>query len=628
MNALALKGLKKAGDILLPGEGAFPAFSQTQLEGQLPRLMSEMYDDDRSGFILLMNIFGVLPSFMVRLLLWVASFGHGSVFRQIHIGVRGVLFTLYYSGIDHHGILPALKYSTTINTILPQDDEMQELLRHANPLAMPLSLLGPALVMEKARSAHESIRDISASDRVKTIKRLRFVVLKRQEEIIDAIQRETHKARTDVLTSEIFPLLEHLAFLEASTADALKDETVPTPAAMMGKKSQVWYESMGVVLVISPWNYPFYQAITPITCAFVTGNACVYKPSELTPLQGLVESVLTEAGFAPDWAQVVYGDGRVAQELIDLRPNKIFFTGSVATGKKIMAQASQYLIPVELELGGKDPMLVFSGANIQRSVRGAVWGAFTNSGQSCTSVERLYVQDTIYEEFKTLLLTEVKAITLGVDSDGNKDMGAMISEKQVKIVADLVKDALAQGATMLTGVEWDFHDKMIPPIVLEGTTHAMRINQEEIFGPVLPLMRFNDEAEAIRLANDSTFGLSASVWGEKEQVLRVSRQLVTGNISVNNVMVSEGNHALPFGGVKDSGIGRYKGVMGLRGFCTVKSILIDGNSKKIEANWYPYTTKKYRLLSRLVQSLFLKKWIGFAVNGLKLETYSQKARRD
>ncbi len=628
MNALAIKGLKKVGDILLPGEGAFPRFSQTQLETQLPRLMDEMYEDDRSGFILLMNIFGLLPSFVVRLILWTASFGHGSVFRQIHIGVRGVLFTLYYSGIDQQGILPALNYSTTINTKLPQDDEMQELLRNANPLTMPASLLGPTLIMEKARIAHESIRTLSVSDRLKTIKRLRFVVLKRQEEIIDAIQVETHKARTDVLTSEIFPLLEHLAFLEAATEDALKDETVPTPAAMMGKKSQVWYESMGVVLVISPWNYPFYQAITPITCAFVTGNACVYKPSELTPLQGLVESVLTEAGFAPDWAQIVYGDGRVAQELIDLRPNKIFFTGSVATGKKIMAQASQYLIPVELELGGKDPMLVFASANIQRSVKGAVWGAFTNSGQSCTSVERLYVQDSIYPEFKTLLLSEVKAMTLGVDSDGNKDMGAMISEKQVKIVADLVKDALAQGAVMLTGQEWDFHNKMIPPIVLEGTTHAMRINQEEIFGPVLPLMRFSDEAEAIRLANDSTFGLSASVWGEKAQVLRVSRQLVTGNISVNNVMVSEGNHALPFGGVKDSGIGRYKGVMGLRSFCTVKSVLVDGNSKKIEANWYPYTTKKYRLLSRLVQSLFLKKWIGFAVNGLKLETYSQKARRD
>jgi acyl-CoA reductase-like NAD-dependent aldehyde dehydrogenase len=207
-------------------------------------------------------------------------------------------------------------------------------------------------------------------------------------------------------------------------------------------------------------------------------------------------------------------------------------------------------------------------------------------------------------------------------------MGAMISEKQVKIVADLVKDALAQGAVMLTGQDWDFHSKLIPPIVLEGTTHAMRINQEEIFGPVLPLMRFSDEAEAIRLANDSTFGLSASVWGEKEQVLRVSRQLVTGNISVNNVMVSEGNHALPFGGVKDSGIGRYKGVMGLRSFCTVKSVLIDGNSKKIEANWYPYTTRKYRLLSRLMESLFLKKWLGFAVNGLKLEGYAQKAKRD
>ena len=151
---------------------------------------------------------------------------------------------------------------------------------------------------------------------------------------------------------------------------------------------------------------------------------------------------------------------------------------------------------------------------------------------------------------------------------------------------------------------------------------------EEIFGPVLPIMSFSTEEEAIKLANDSTFGLSASVWGEKSQVERVSRRIVTGNISINNVMVSEGNHSLPFGGVKDSGIGRYKGAMGLRAFCNVKSVLIDGNSKKIEANWYPYSTKKYGFFTGLTQALFKGNLVGFALNGMKLESYSQKAKRD
>lgn len=634
MNHFALMGLKKAGNILVPGEGEFPRFAELALWSEMPRITQDMYADDKSGLFALLTVFGLLPSPVVRFIFWLANQDRffprplATVLRQIDVGVRGIVFTLYYSGIDERGILKNLGYSTTINTKLTQDIEMQELTQNANPMRFITSTLTSTQVMEQAKLAQHEITLMDISLRLKTIRRLREVILMRQEEIVETIQKETHKARTDVLTSELFPLLEHLVFLEKYAVDALKDETVPTPLAMMGKKSRVWFQPLGVVLVISPWNYPFYQAIVPITCCFVTGNACVYKPSEVTPLTGLVESVLQEAGFAPSWAQVVYGDGRVAQELITQKPQKIFFTGSVATGKKIMAQAAEFLIPVELELGGKDPMIVFADSHLCRVVKGAVWGAFTNSGQSCTSVERLYVQDSIYEDFKTQLVAEVKRIKMGVDADGDADMGGMISGKQVKIVAELVKDALAQGATMLTGHEWDFQNHFIPPIVLEGTTHAMRINQEEIFGPVLPLMRFKTEEEAIQLANDSTFGLSASVWGKTEQCERVARHLITGNVSINNVMLSEGNHSLPFGGIKDSGIGRYKGTMGLRAFCNIKSVLIDGHSKKIEANWYPYTAQKYRLFTGLTQALFHHRLLGFALNGFKLESYSQKARRD
>jgi acyl-CoA reductase-like NAD-dependent aldehyde dehydrogenase len=387
---------------------------------------------------------------------------------------------------------------------------------------------------------------------------------------------------------------------------------------------------MGNVLIISPWNYPFYQAIVPITCSFIAGNATIYKPSEVTPLTGLVESVLSQAGIKSDWVQVIYGDGKIGSELIEQRPNKIFFTGSVSTGKKIMQQASQYLIPVELELGGKDPMIVFDDVDINRAVKGAVWGAFTNTGQSCTSVENLYVHENIYENFKKLLIEEVQKIKIGVDSDATADMGGMISDKQVLIVSELVRDAISNGAKILTGSDWDFKSRFIPPIILENTTKQMRINQEEIFGPVLPLMKFKNEQEAIKLANDSNFGLSASVWSnDLERAKRVSSQLITGNISINNVMLSEGNHALPFGGVKDSGIGRFKGIQGLRGFCNIKSVLVDKNSKKIEANWYPYTPRKYELFSGLIQSLFsggIKKFIGLIRFGLPLENLSQKDR--
>jgi acyl-CoA reductase-like NAD-dependent aldehyde dehydrogenase len=646
---LSLRGIKKVGDVIIPGEVGFPRFSDTQFTEEFGRISHFMNSDDREGFKLLTAILGLTPSLLIRGLFWFLSFHIyfpkiiGALMRQVNVGLKGVVLTMYYSGLDDQQgngkrILQGLGYATTINTPYNDDIEMETLYMSNNPLLNQLGFIEnptPQVASEvfiRARSCAREIAKLSLSQRLDHISRIRRVILARQEEIISVIQKETLKSRTDVLTSELFPIFEHLEFLEHEAVKGLSEEKVSTPLAMMGKSSKVWFEPLGTVLVISPWNYPFYQAIVPITCSFMAGNATVYKPSELTPLKGLVESVLKDAGFASDWAQIVYGEAMTGVNLINQRPQKIFFTGSVATGKKIMAQASQFLIPVELELGGKDPMLVFEDVNLQRAVKGAAWGAFTNSGQSCTSIERLYVQSSIYDKFKELLVAETKNIKMGVDEDGNADMGAMISERQVQIVADLVKDALAQGAKLLTGSDWDFKSRYIPPMIIEGTTHSMRINQEEIFGPVLPLMKFNSEAEAIEFANDSTFGLSASVWSkDKSRAERVASQLVTGNISINNVMLSEGNHALPFGGVKDSGIGRYKGIHGLRGFTNMKSVLVDSDSSKIEANWYPYTKKKYGLFSGLTQSLFadgLKKYVGLVRFGLPLENEAKKPRQD
>lgn len=489
----------------------------------------------------------------------------------------------------------------------------------------------PQLVFKKARAAAARLRATTVQERVGFITRLKEVILRDREEIMTRIQKDTGKCRSDALMSEIFPVLDCLHYLEKQSAKVLRPRKAPTPIALLGKKSEVQLEPMGTVLVISPWNYPFYQAIVPCTMAFAAGNSVVYKPSEHTPLTGLVESVLKAAGFADDWIQVSYGDGAHASQLIECRPEKIFFTGSVATGKKIMSKAAEQLIPVELELGGKDPMIVFEDANLDRAAAGAVWGALTNCGQSCTSIETVYVHESVYDRFKTKLLENVARIKQDIDADGDSDVGYMTVDFQSKLIAEQLADAEQKGARIIAGEHWDRKSRAIPPLVVENITAEMKLISDETFGPVIPLTKFATEDEVIEKANASKYGLSASVWSKDiKRAKRVASRLVTGNVSINNVMLTEANPALPFGGVKESGFGRYKGEFGLLAFSNIKSVLIDADSRKIEANWYPYTKEKYSLFSRMMVALFsggVLNFIRFVFAGLKLESYSNKATR-
>ncbi|MCG8686733.1 MAG: aldehyde dehydrogenase family protein, partial [Desulfobacterales bacterium] len=431
-------------------------------------------------------------------------------------------------------------------------------------------------------------------------------------------------------TAEIFGVLDFLDYLEKNAVKFLGDRKVPTPFALMGKTSKVYFEPLGTALLISPWNYPFYQAIVPITQAFIAGNAVIFKPSSATPLKGLVEELLAKAGFKAGWVQVVYGSGgKVGDALVDGKPDKIFLIGSQGVGKHVMEKAAKHLIPVELELGGKDPMIVFDDVNIDRVVAGAIWGAFTTTGQSCTSVERLFVHEDIYEPFKEKLVKETLKLIQKRDNDGSADIGPMCTRGQVEAIAAQVADAKEKGAVFLTGQDWDGQSEFIPPMVVEGVTEDMLIDREENFGPLLPLYSFSSEAQAIELSNDPEYGLSASVWSKDlKRADRVARSIYTGNVSINNVMLTEGNHNLPFGGVQKSGFGRYKGEFGFYAFTNIKAILIDKDSSKMEANWFPYTTKKYQIFSDLTQGLYsqgkVKSLVKGAIHGLRLESYVKK----
>ncbi|WDP87946.1 MAG: aldehyde dehydrogenase family protein [Desulfobacter sp.] len=486
------------------------------------------------------------------------------------------------------------------------------------------------LIYKRAKTAQPDIRDWGVKKRVEFLSALKAVILEHQEFILDQVQKDTGKSRFDAITAEIFGVLDFLDYLEKNAVKCLKDRKVPTPFALMGKSSKVYFEPLGTALLISPWNYPFYQAIVPIAQAFVAGNAVVFKPSSATPLKGLVELLLAKAGFRPGWVQVVYGSGsKVGDALVDGRPDKIFLIGSQAVGRHVMEKAARHLIPVELELGGKDPMVVFDDVNIERAAAGAIWGAFTTTGQSCTSVERLFVHEQIYEEFKTRLIRETQTLVLGTDKDGSCDIGPMCTQAQVKAIAAQVADAKEKGARFLTGGDWDGRSELVPPMIVEGVTQDMLMDQEENFGPLLPLYSFSSEAQAIELANDPEYGLSASVWSHDiKRADRVARAIYTGNVSINNVMLTEGNHALPFGGVGKSGFGRYKGEFGFYAFANIKAILIDKDSANMEANWFPYTPKKYQIFSDLTKALYSPgKILGLikgSFYGLKLETYVKK----
>lgn len=489
----------------------------------------------------------------------------------------------------------------------------------------------PEQLFSEARAAFEKHRHISLEKRLSDINKIKNKILEDQELIIDALTQELGKSRTDALVAEILGTLDWIQWVEDNAAKILAPEKIKTPITLLGKKSLVFHEPYGVVLIICPWNYPFHNAITGIVAAFITGNAVVYKPSEHSPCYGLVEKVLDVAPIIKESVRIAYGDGAMGSSLISQKPGKIFFTGSGATGQKIMAQASQDLIPVELELGGKDPLIVFDDTSVKRAAAASLWGAFTNAGQSCSAVERLLVQEGIYSKFLAELLAQAAQIVVKPEDHGDADIGRMTTLFQKKKVIDQLQDALGKGAKLEFGSIPKADDLNITPMILTGVTSDMEVWSEETFGPILPIMKFVDEKDGISKANDSEYGLCASVFtNDKEKALRVTRALDVGGVSVNNVNMTEGNPGLPFGGAKKSGFGKLRGAEGLRGFTRGKSVLIDSGSDKIEANWYPYTKTKYTLFQKFIAVLYNKsplKLLKIAFTGLRLESFSQKPRK-
>ena len=473
------------------------------------------------------------------------------------------------------------------------------------PLTMPEEV---ARAVGRAREAQREWSKRSFRERGRFVMKARRIILSELEEIALLISRETGKPVAEAISMELATTLDLMQYFARKSAGLLSPRRISVGQyALMGRSSYEIYKPLGVVGIVSPWNFPWATPLDEVVMALLAGNAVVLKPSELTPLTGLkIKDVFDRAGLADGLLQVVTGDGSTGAALVGAGVDKIMFTGSVATGKRVAEAAARYLTPVVLELGGKDPMIVLDDANIQNAARGAVWGAFANSGQSCASVERCYVHESVAERFIAEVVAETKRLRQSIGTDKTADVGSMTSERQLLTVQKHVDEAIDKGATALTGGDRvpDVAGPFFAPTVLIDVNHDMDIMREETFGPVLPIMTFKTDDEAVRLANDSIYGLTASVWTNNiARGRRVAERIDAGTIMVNEVVYTHGIAQTPWGGVKQSGFGRTHGRAGLLELVSARQIHVNRLSFIPDLWWFNYSPQAGRLFRGFARRL-------------------------
>lgn len=457
-----------------------------------------------------------------------------------------------------------------------------------------------------ARAAQDAWSALGFSERGRVVMRARGIVLKEMEEIALLISRESGKPVSEAFSTEISPTLDLMQYFARNAGKLLRPDKINIGQyGLLGRSSRIVYRPIGVVGIISPWNFPWAIPLGEVVMSLMAGNAVVLKPSELTPLVGVkIGEIFDRAGLPAGLLQVVTGDGKTGAALAEAGVDKIMFTGSVATGRRVAESAAKQLIPCVLELGGKDPMIVLEDANLEMAARAAVWGGFANSGQACASVERCYVHEQIAPQFIEQVVANVRALHQDVGTHEGTDIGAMSSERQLKIVEEHVDDAVAHGARALTGGHRrsDLGGMFFEPTVLADVTQQMTVMREETFGPVLPIMTFKSDEDAVRLANDSVFGLTASVWTRNiGRGRRLAEQIDAGTVTVNEVLYTHAIAQTPWGGVKQSGIGRTHGKLGLLELVVPQHIHINRMTSFRDLWWFSYSPSGSRLFRGLAR---------------------------
>jgi acyl-CoA reductase-like NAD-dependent aldehyde dehydrogenase len=465
-----------------------------------------------------------------------------------------------------------------------------------------------AELARKGRAAQPEWEALGYEGRGRVLKRAQKWMSDNVESVIATICSETGKTYEDALIAEVLYGAAAFGFWADSAPEYLADRKVKSKAPFVkGKRLMLRYRPLGLIGVIGPWNYPLTNSFGDCIPALAAGNSVIIKPSETTPLTSLLMlEALRESGLPEHVYQVATGRGATGAAVID-EVDMIMFTGSTETGQKVMTQAAKTLTPVSLELGGKDPMIVCADANLDRAAHHALyWGMF-NCGQTCISIERVYVEESVHDEFVGKVVEHAKKLRQGVPSGpGSVDIGSMTFPPQVDIVASHVDDALAKGAKALVGGKRGQRKGLwYEPTVLVDVDHTMKCMTEETFGPTLPIMKVKDAEEAIRLANDSPYGLSAAVFSrDRSNAEAIARRLEAGSVCINDALLNYTALELPMGGAKASGLGHRHGPGGITKFCQHQTLLISRFHLNRDFHMYPYNKRATVLLTRLGRFLY------------------------
>lgn len=471
-------------------------------------------------------------------------------------------------------------------------------------------------IFANSRKAQKIWAKVSLKERARKIVKINEILSTQFDEISLIISKEVGKPPWEAFTNEVYGIADSTFHYYNTVEDILgKVEEIPLGFyESLDKRSILLYKPLGVICVIGPYNYPFAIPFQQIIQSLMAGNSVVFKPSSDTVLVGQKIQEICDGLDLPDnLVQTVYGDGSTIGNLLIDNADKIIFTGSTATGKKIMQRAAQTLTEVSLELGGKSAMIVYPDADIERALLAVRWGVFTNSGQVCASIKRLYLHSEIYDSFLSKLVKATKELKQGLPTEPGVDIGAMVNEEQLNLVDEMVKVGLQEGAKLLTGGRRNPNLKgfFYEPTILADAANDMRIVQEEIFGPVLVVLRFKGDNEVIDMVNTNQYGLTSCVWTRDLNLGRkIAEELDTGTVMINEVVYTFALAATPWGGTKNSGIGRTHGKLGFLEVVRPLHINID-QFKGPDLWWMPYNEDYREIVENfkvIAQSIVVKKF--------------------